>query len=115
NSWQGGRGRSGGGRGGGAVRENDADLLKVDIGGADPVTGESFAAMAARSRGMHKTQGFGQASPAVAGGSRIERFRLLAGEPATRDLLDGVDTTWNRLPGGAEIGRLIEAVVGQFD
>jgi len=115
NIFLGGPGTGPGGPGAGAVRENDADLLKIDIGGADPVTGESFAAMAARSRGMHKTQGFGQESPTIAGGSRIERFRLLGGEPATRDLLDGVDTTWNRIPGGAEIGRLIEAVVGQFD
>ena len=26
--------------------------------------------------------------------------------PATSDLLDGVDTTWNRVPGGAEIARV---------
>ena len=104
-----------GGLGMGVGKENDADLLKIEIGGSDPVSSESFAAMAARSRGMHKTQGFGQESPAIAGGSRIERFRLLGGEPATRDLMDGVDTTWNRVPGGAEIGRSTAAAIAQFD
>ena len=39
------------GRGGGG--------LPIDISGDDPVSGESFAKMAARSRSMHKTQGFG--------------------------------------------------------
>jgi len=116
NIFLGGPGTGPPGAGAGAARESDAaDLLKIDIGGTDPVTGESFAAMAARSRGMHKTQGFGQEPPMVIGGSRIERFRLLGGEPATRDLLDGVDTTWNRIPGGAEIGRLTEAAIAQFD
>jgi hypothetical protein len=44
--------------------------------------------------------------------SRAETFQLLAGEPATEDILEGIDTTWNRYPGGAEIerrlGKLIE-------
>jgi len=84
--------------------------VKMDVGGTDAVLGESFASIAARSLMMHKTQGF---SP-VAGGSSIESFLPLAGEPATQDILDGVDTTWNRVPGGAEIGRLTEEAIAQF-
>src|SRR5262250_57490 len=34
-------------------------VVKVEVGGRDPVSGESFASIAARSRAMHKTQGFG--------------------------------------------------------
>ena len=83
-------------------------VVKIDVGGRDPVSGESFASIAARSRGMHKTQGFGIGGPPVNEGSRIEPFVLLAGEPATSDLLDGVDTTWNRVPGGAEIARSVD-------
>ena len=37
----------------------ESNLLRIDIGGNDPVTGESFGEIAARSRSMHKTQGFG--------------------------------------------------------
>src|SRR5947208_13415837 len=77
-------------------------VVKVEVGGRDPVSGESFASIAARSRGMHKTQGFGNSGPPVNEGSRIEPFVLLAGDAATNDLLDGVDTTWNRVRGGAE-------------
>ncbi len=90
-------------------------VVKVEVGGRDPVSGESFASIAARSRGMHKTQGFGTSGPPVNEGSRIEPFVLLDGDAATSDLLDGVDTTWNRVPGGAEIARLIDEVIATFD
>jgi LmbE family N-acetylglucosaminyl deacetylase len=104
-----------GGAGAGVAGESEAAELKLEIGGNDPVSGESFAAIAARSRGMHKTQGFSADTPPPAGASKIERFRLLGGEPAAQDLLDGVDTTWNRVPGGAEIGLLTEAALARFD
>ena len=48
-------------------------------------------------------------------GPRTESFALLAGGPATNDILDGVDDTWNRVTGGAEIGKLIDGVIAQFD
>ncbi len=103
-----------GGAGAGAVG-SEIGVLKLDVGGNDPVSGESFASIAARSRAMHKTQGFGVGPRAVTGGPRIETFRLLGGEPATQDLLDGVDTTWSRVPGGAEIERLTEDAIAQFN
>jgi hypothetical protein len=86
----------------------------METGGNDPVLGESFASIAARSRAMHKTQGFGLGDGAVVGGSRTESFLPLGGEPATHDILDGVDTTWNRVPGGAGIGRLTEEAIARF-
>jgi LmbE family N-acetylglucosaminyl deacetylase len=93
---------------------NGTGVVKMEVGGTDPVLGESFASIAARSRAMHKTQGFGMGDGAVVGGSRTESFLPLGGEPATRDILDGVDTTWSRVPGGAEIGRLTEEVIARF-
>ena len=54
-----------GGAGAGAAGEQRGGRLKLEIGGNDPVSGESFAAIAARSRGMHKTQGFGVDTPAA--------------------------------------------------
>ncbi len=90
-------------------------VVKVEVGGRDPVSGESFASIAARSRGMHKTQGFGMGSPPVNEGSRIEPFVLLDGDAATNDLLDGVDTTWNRVPGGPEIARSIDEAIAKFN
>ena len=37
---------------------NTTQAVRIDIGGEDAVTGESFGAIAGRSRAMHKTQGF---------------------------------------------------------
>ena len=91
------------------------DVVKVEVGGHDPVSGESFASIAARSRAMHKTQGFGVGNPSVNEGSRIEPFVLLDGDAATTDLFDGVDTTWNRVPGGAEIARSIGEIIASFN
>jgi len=31
----------------------------------------------------------------------------LAGEAASTDVFDGIDTTWNRVPGGAAIGQIL--------
>jgi len=91
-------------------------VLKVAIDGTDPVTGAPFGVLAARSRSMHRTQGFANFSVASAGsGPRIESFQVLGGEPAATDIMDGVDTTWGRVAGGAEIGRLADAALAQFD
>ena len=96
------------GRGGGSV--------VLDIGGNDPVSGEPFGKLAARSRSMHKTQGFGNFVGGGGGGAGARAdFTLLAGEPMTKDILDGVDTTWARVPGGAEIGTLADDTIVHFD
>jgi LmbE family N-acetylglucosaminyl deacetylase len=94
----------------------DANELKITIDGTDPKTGASFAVLAAKSRSMHRTQGFANFSVAAGGsGPRVESFQLLGGEPAGKDIMDGVDTTWGRFPGGAEIGRLAGEAIDHFD
>jgi LmbE family N-acetylglucosaminyl deacetylase len=95
-----------------ADSETNAPGLQIDIGGYNPVLGESYGEIAARSRSMHKTQGFGSAGTR---GTATETFQLLGGEPVTKDILDGVDTTWGRVPGGAEIGRLADEVIARFN
>ncbi len=97
------------GRGGDA-----GDSVRMEISGNDPVLGVSFRELAGRSRAMHKTQGFGNFAFGGGAGATTESFQLLAGEPATNDILDGVDTTWNRVPGGAEIGKLADEIISQF-
>ena len=106
--WNGG----GGGRGGGAAT---GPAVRVDIGGTDPVTGEGLGAIAARSRGMHITQGFGNFGGRGGGGPNEQTFTLLGGDPAEKDIMDGIDLTWARIPnGGAEIGQATEKVITTF-
>ncbi|HVU33465.1 MAG TPA: PIG-L family deacetylase [Opitutaceae bacterium] len=101
-----------GGRGTGPLH---GPTIQVDIGGDDPVTGEAFGTIANRSRGMHKTQGMGGFSTRRSSGPNPQTFMLLAGEPMQHDIMDGVDTTWSRVPGGADIGRLTQAAIAAFN
>ncbi len=101
----------GGGRGGGAV---GGPTVKMDIGDNDPVTGESFGAIAGHSRSMHKTQGFGNFGGGGGGGPNVQSFVLLAGEPATNDIMDGVELTWSRVSGGEGVGKLAEEAIASF-
>ena len=98
------------GRGGGTP----APGPHVEIRGTDPVLGLSYGEIASRSRAMHKSQGFGNFN-GIGGGARTASFLVLAGEPATNDIMDGIDTTWTRVPGGATIGEQTDAIIAQFD
>lgn len=96
----------------GAGGGTNAAGLQIDVGGYNPLLGESYGEIAARSRTMHKTQGFGSVGTR---GMANETFQLLDGEPATKDILDGVDTTWGRVPGGIEFEQLIDEVIARFN
>ncbi len=89
-----------------------AGALQMDISGVDPVLGQPFTKIAERSRAMHISQGF---AGYTAGEARAETFQLLGGEPATKDILEGVDSTWNRVPGGADVARSANEVLAAFD
>src|SRR3546814_7090736 len=60
---------------------------------------------------MHRCQGFGSAGSR---GSSMEYLKLLEGEPGD-DIFQGIDMSWSRLEGGAEIGRLVEHVINNYD
>jgi len=91
-------------------------VFKIDAAGKDPVSGETFHAIASASRSMHKTQGFDTFKlPGADDKERLESFQLLDGAPVKRDIMDDVDTSWNRVPGGAEIGKTAAEVITKFD
>jgi LmbE family N-acetylglucosaminyl deacetylase len=106
-------------------------VFKQDIGGTDPVSGLEFGTIAARSRAMHQTQGLAGAVNRARTGPNEQSFMLLAGlpgdwpgqtpagqqagtVPVLSDLMDGIDTTWARYPGGKEIGDRVAAALAQF-
>ena len=101
----------GGARGNGGLT---GPTVQLDIGGNDPVTGEPFGAIAARSRAMHKTQGLGGFTSRVGSGPNVQSFMLLGGEALSKDVMEGVDLTWSRVPGGTAIGPLADEAIAQF-
>ncbi|GAC1591571.1 MAG: hypothetical protein NVS3B25_11140 [Hymenobacter sp.] len=92
--------------------ENMDGYLKLDAGGYNPLLGQSYGEIAARSRSNHRSQGFGAAAQR---GEAPEYFQPVKGSTATKDLFEGVDQTWNRVPGGAAVGKLIEEVIRKYD
>jgi LmbE family N-acetylglucosaminyl deacetylase len=103
------------GGGGGATTRPQATVVRINVAGTDPVTGMSFAELAGLSRSMHKSQGFGNfVGGPGRGPTRVEAFQLLAGEPAVHDIMDGIDTSWNRVSLGG-IGQSAEDLIAKFN
>ncbi|OGX83954.1 PIG-L family deacetylase [Hymenobacter coccineus] len=92
--------------------ENMSGYLGLDAGGYNPLLGQSYGEIAARSRSSHRSQGFGSAATR---GEALEYFQPVKGAPAAKDLFDGVDQTWNRVPGGAAIGKMIDEVIRKYN
>ena len=83
------------------------DQLKVDIGAYNALLGTSYGEVAAHSRSSHKSQGFGSAAQR---GSSIEYFEYVDGAPADTTLLDGIDTSWERIPNSQKVQSLISLI-----
>lgn len=97
-------------------RDPNADMsafIKLDVGGYNPLLGKSYGEIAAESRSMHKSQGFGSARQR---GEYFEYFKPLRGDTAgLKDLFQGMDFTWKRVKGGEKIGKEISNIIKNFD
>ncbi|HRH68765.1 MAG TPA: PIG-L family deacetylase [Flavobacteriales bacterium] len=93
------------------IAKNDPDWFSVDVGGYDPLLGLSYTEIAGRSRSMHKSQGFGAAETR---GEMLEYLKLIKGDrPKTRDIFEGIDMTWGRVPDPAMEQR-INAMISAY-
>lgn len=88
------------------------DQFKVDVGGYNPLLGKSNGEIAAVSRSQHKSQGFGV--PASRGES-LEYFKVTMGDQPQKDLMDAIDLTWKRVPGGESISKIVDSIASSFD
>ena len=97
---------------GGAAGAATEGMPFVDIGVYNPLIGQSYNEIAGRGRSMHKSQGFGSLPSS---GAQMEYFRLIAGEPTTEDIMQGVDTSWKRIAGGEAVGQMIGNILSSYD
>lgn len=88
------------------------DQLRVDVGGYNPLLGKSYGEIAAESRSNHKSQGFGAAASR---GESFESFKTTGGPAPTIDLMDDVDLSWKRVPGGEAIAKEVDQLAASFD
>ena len=88
-----------------------SSFLKLDIGKYNSLLGKSYGEIAAESRSMHKSQGFG--TPKTRG-PIIEYFKHLEGDSATADIFQGLDFSWSRVKGGQKLGQLLQEAYIQY-
>ncbi len=95
------------------VEDLDVNKLpKYNIGEYNPLLGESYSEVAARSRSQHKSQGFGSSGQR---GEIFEYFKYVAGEEATNDLFERVDVTWNRVKRSEKIQSKINSILSKYN
>ncbi|WP_293897587.1 PIG-L family deacetylase [Sporocytophaga sp.] len=87
-------------------------LLKIDVGTFNPTLGQSYTEIAAASRSMHKSQGFGTSGTR---GTAIEYLQHTKGPKPNADIFEDIDVSWNRIQGGAKIGELLNKIYSGFN
>lgn len=92
--------------------EKTEGLIKLDVGHFNPLLGKSYLEIAAESRTMHKSQGFGASAFR---GSRFEYLQLFRGDSVKENIFEGINTKWSRIEGGEKIEKLSEEVIKKFD
>jgi LmbE family N-acetylglucosaminyl deacetylase len=90
------------------------NLVNFETGVYFPLFGKSNQEIAALSRSRHQSQGFGSTGSR---GEEIEYLELIKGTIPSdnKSIFEGVDTSWNRVKGGASIGKLLSEVEQKFD
>ena len=96
----------------GGTNTTSEDQLKIDIGVYNPLLGKDYGEIAAESRTNHKSQGFGSARQR---GQAFEYFTSVEGDDAKAGLFEGINLTWNRIPEGEQIGKMIAQADENFD
>jgi LmbE family N-acetylglucosaminyl deacetylase len=92
--------------------EKMPNRIVVDPGDYDPILGHSYAEIAGMSRSMHRSQGMGAAERK---GSAKDFLVTQAGPIATKDIFDGIDISWSRVPSGAAVGNILGQAARTFD
>lgn len=90
------------------------ELTKLDVGVYYPLKGLSNNEIAAIASSQHLCQGFGRLTSR---GSENEYLEFLKGDLLIdkNDIFSGINTTWNRIEGGKEIGEILYEIEKNFD
>lgn len=91
-------------------RFDQTGLIPVEVGGYNSLLGRSYTEIAAVSRSMHSSQGFG--APQVRG-SDIEYLEPIIG--GSQPLFEGLDMSWSRVNGGKSIQKIIDKIIEAYD
>lgn len=95
-------------------KADKSDFLEFDTGVYFPLLGLSNTEIASLSRSQHQSQGFGSTGSR---GKEMEYIKLIEGtHPAgNNDPFAGINTSWSRVKGGTEIGKILDEVETSYD
>jgi LmbE family N-acetylglucosaminyl deacetylase len=93
------------------ISDNDPGVVSLDIGGYNDLLGTSYNELAALSRSMHKTQGFGSTGKR---GEFLEFFEYLKGDTARNELFESLDFSWARTSKSVAIQSLTNDIIRNF-
>ncbi|HEX9651438.1 MAG TPA: PIG-L family deacetylase [Cyclobacteriaceae bacterium] len=94
------------------VNDSDPGVISINTGEYNPYLGKSYPEIAATSRSMHKSQGFGSSGLR---GEAIEYLISKKGSAANEDLMDGIDYSWNRVKGGLRIKARVDKAISSYN
>jgi len=86
--------------------------LTLNVGEYDPVIGQSFGEIAGISRSQHRSQAMGWRQEP---GQMREYFQVVAGAPAEKELMEGIETSWARVPSSEKVAELLKKAAQQLD
>lgn len=96
----------------GTTNTTSPDQLQIDVGGFNTLLGKSYGEIAAESRSMHKSQGFGSAKSR---GEQIEFFKQLKGDSVKTGIFENIDQSWNRLGNFSYIINQVNSCIENFN
>lgn len=86
-------------------------LTEINVGKYNPLLGQSYTEIAARSRSMHKSQGFGSSGSR---GDETEYLMQWKGERKQSPFED-IETSWSRVDGGDEAAFFINKAINEYN
>ncbi len=96
----------------GTVNITSEDQMKIEVGGYNVLEGKSYGEIAADSRSQHRSQGFGIPHSR---GNATEYFTETAGEKADSSLMENINCSWGRIPGGDAIDKRIQEMITKYN
>jgi LmbE family N-acetylglucosaminyl deacetylase len=94
-------------------KADKSNLFSIEANVFYPLKGKSNSEIAAFSRSQHKCQGFGTTGTR---GDEMEYLELLKGSmPNQTNIFEGIDTSWNRVEGGAAIEAILKPIEQHFN
>lgn len=95
----------------GTVNTTSSSQLNIEVGGYNATVGKGYGEIGAEARTMHKSQGEGRPRRR---GTSFEFFETTGGDIPKTDIMEGVNTNWDRLQ-APSIQLAINDIVKQYE